>query len=306
MRAKRFFVSLPILGGTILASVVLGAALLGNAAPAAPQSAGAEGAAAGQPSYSSVYCSGFVRDTKVADDLRIVAGEEAYYKILFSQGNYIYLNQGASKGFKVGDRFMVVRPEEDPAKSEWFKGQRGLMNAMGTLYRDIGQIRIINVQPKVSIAEVSFSCAFAQRGDIVRPFEERPIPPYKEAGPFDLFAPVSGKPVGMIVGSIDFQQALGQWNTAYVNLGAAQGVKIGDYLRIFRHEGKVTENVPTTRGYHYEVYGFGSAPQRYSWEDLPREVLGEGIVLNASRNSSTVLITYLRQQSFVGDEVEIE
>jgi hypothetical protein len=301
-----------VLAGAVIAGTVYAGAILAGVAPIAPQPEqsaqdGASDAPAGtQPNYSSVYCSGFYRDNRISEEMRIISGEEASYKIVFVQGQYVYLNQGASKGIKVGDRFMVVRPETDPSKVDWFYGQRKLMNAMGILYRDLGQLRVVNVQPKVSIAEVSFSCAFMQRGDIVRPYEERPVPPYKEPGAFDQFAPVSGKPVGMIVTSNDFQQMLGQWTTAYVNLGAAQGIKIGDYVRIFRHEGKVVGLIPETKGYYYEVYGFGSVPQRYDWKDLPREVLGEGIVLNASRNSSTVLITYLRITAFTGDEIEIE
>lgn len=301
-----------VIAGAVIAGTVYAGAILAGVAPSAqqPEQSAQDGASdatpGAQPTYSSVYCSGFVRDNRISEEMRIISGEEASYKIVFVQGQYVYLNQGASKGIKVGDRFMVVRPESDPAKVDWFYGQHKLMAAMGTLYRDLGQLRVVSVQPKVSIAEVSFSCAFMQRGDIVRPYEERPVPPYKEPGSFDQFAPVSGKPVGMIVSSMDFQQQLGQWNTAYVNLGAAQGVKIGDYVRIFRQEGKVGGLVPVTKNYHYEVYGFGSAPQKYDWKDLPREVIGEGIVLNASRNSSTVLITYLRINAYTGDEIEIE
>jgi hypothetical protein len=54
------------------------------------------------------------------------------------------------------------------------------------------------------------------------------------------------------------------------------------------------------------MYGFGSAPQRYSWNDLPREVLGEGIVINVSPNSSTVMITYSTIEVYAGNYVEIE
>jgi hypothetical protein len=92
----------------------------------------------------------------------------------------------------------------------------------------------------------------------------------------------------------------------YVNLGAAQGVKIGDYVRIFRYQGKDIEYVPQTKGYAYEVYGFGSAPTRYEWKALPREILGEGIVLNASRNAATVFITLSSSDIYPGDTVEIE
>jgi hypothetical protein len=52
--------------------------------------------------------------------------------------------------------------------------------------------------------------------------------------------------------------------------------------------------------------GFGSTPVRYGAKDLPREVLGEGIVLNASRNAATVLVTFSSVEVFTGDSVEIE
>ena len=54
------------------------------------------------------------------------------------------------------------------------------------------------------------------------------------------------------------------------------------------------------------MYGFGSAPARYEWNDLPREVLGEGIVINVSRNSSTMIITFSSGETYSGDYVEIE
>jgi hypothetical protein len=54
------------------------------------------------------------------------------------------------------------------------------------------------------------------------------------------------------------------------------------------------------------LYGYGSTPKRYEWNDLPRELLGEGIVLSASRNSSTVMITFNSVEVYTGDYVELE
>jgi hypothetical protein len=54
------------------------------------------------------------------------------------------------------------------------------------------------------------------------------------------------------------------------------------------------------------LYGFGSNPKHYAWNDLPRELLGEGIVLNASPNSTTVLVTASKTEIFSGDYVELE
>jgi hypothetical protein len=110
----------------------------------------------------------------------------------------------------------------------------------------------------------------------------------------------------MVVTSPAYQQSQGQGATMYVNLGAAQGVKVGDYLRVFRYQGKDIEIAPQTRGYATEIYGFGSSPTRYEWKDLPREVLGEGIVLNASRNAATVFVTFSSVDIYAGDNVEIE
>jgi hypothetical protein len=162
------------------------------------------------------------------------------------------------------------------------------------------------VQPKVSIAEIIFSCDYMQRGDILRPYMERPSPPYKDGAAFDHFAPVSGKPVGTLVIGYDNADSFGQNTTVYINLGAAQGVKVGDYVRIFRHQGEKGESAPQTADYQYKLYGFGSAPEKYSWKDLPREVLGEAIVLNVTRNSATVLVTFSSVEMYAGDYVEIE
>ncbi len=259
-----------------------------------------------QVDYSTVNCSGFVTDQRVPDEARLVSGEQSNYKITFTRGDYVHINRGQDKGVRVGDRFTVVRPYKDPTDVPWFKWQAKLLRAMGTPYMDLGQLRVVNVLPKVSVAQVTFSCGFMQRGDVLEPYQDRPAPPYKDAAPFDHFAPISGKQVGMVVAGKDYGQTFGKFSPVYVNLGTNQGVKVGDYFRIFRYQGSMAETVPQVKGYQYELYGFGSAPARYSWNDLPREVLGEGIVISVSRNSSTVFITLSSIEMYAGDYVEIE
>lgn len=259
-----------------------------------------------QPDASSVYCSGFVTDQRVSDEIRLISSEQSNYKVIYEQGDYVHINRGTNQGVKEGDRFMVVRPQGDPLEVRWFKWQSKLMKAMGTPYVDAGQIQIVKAQPNVSVAQVTFSCGYMQRGDILRPFEERPVAPYKELAKFDHFAPVSGKPVAMVVAGKDFHEASGKNDAIYVNLGTNQGVKVGDYFRVFRYQGSMAETAPQTKGYQYALYGFGSAGKKYEWNDLPREVLGEGIVLSTSHNSSTVMITYSDIEIFAGDYVELE
>ena len=240
MRAKIVVLSL-----SVFLSAAVGSAQ--SAPQAAPQSRPID--------YSAANCSGFVTDQRVPDEIRLVSGEQSNYKITFARGDYIHINRGQDKGVRVGDRFSVVRPDKDPTDVPWFKWQVKLMRAMGTPYVDAGQVRVVNVQPKVSVAQVIFSCDYMQRGDILVPYQDRPEPPYKDAADFDHFAPVSGKPVAMVVAGKDYGQVFGKLNAVYVNLGTNQGVKVGDYFRIFRYQGSMAETVPQERGYQYTMYG---------------------------------------------------
>ncbi len=287
---------------------VLSLSLLLGAAATSAQSLPQSAPSSQVPGYSAANCSGFITDEKLPGEIRLISGEQSEYKVVFTTGNYVYINRGQDQGVRVGDRFMVVRQERDYLTDNvnWFKGQTKLLKSLGNAYIDEGQVRVINVQPKVSIGEVIFSCNFLQRGDILRPYVDRPSPPYKDAAAFDHFAPVSGKPVGTLVGGYDNADAYGQNSTLYMNLGAAQGLKVGDYVRVFRHQGEPGERAPQTADYQYKLYGFGSTPQRYSWKDLPREILGEGIVLNVSKNAATVLITFSSGEVYAGDYAEIE
>ena len=282
-------------------TLVLGLSAGMCAAQDEPRTAGPQGSA----DYSSVYCSGFVGE-RISDETRVISGEHSDYKVVFEQGDYVYINRGAEKGIKVGDRFSVARMEPELRGREWFHEQKKLTRAMGTTYSDIGTVRVVNVQPNVAIAQVEFSCEYVQRGDILRAFVERPIPALKDPTTFDHFAPVNGKKMATIVSTRGTPQMLGKNNTVYVNLGNSQNVKVGDYFRIFRYQGSRGNAVPETKGSQYMVYGFGGSPTRYEGKDLPREIVGEGVVLNASANSSTVLITRSSSEIFTGDYVELE
>lgn len=259
-----------------------------------------------QADRNQVYCSGFYTNERVPDDTRLISGEQSEYKVTFTSGDIVYLSKGSNQGVKVGDRFSVVRQDADATKVQWFKWQDKLTKAMGTHYVDLGELVVIKSQTNVAIAKVSMSCDFMQRGDIVRPFVERPAGPFKDPAQFDIFAPVSGRPVAMVVRAKDKEQVNGRWGIIYVNLGSSQGVKVGDYFRIFRYQSSNGSVIPVPAGYQDRLYGFGSNPRRYAWNDLPREVLGEGIVLNANGNSATVLITTVRAEIYAGDYVELE
>jgi hypothetical protein len=253
-----------------------------------------------------IYCSGTITSESVPHDTFLITGEESNYKVTFQEGDFVYVNKGSSQGVKVGDEFSVIRAISDPTDIEWTKWQFSILKKIGTMWEDEGRLRVVVAQPNVSIAQIVNSCGYMQRGDIVLPFSQRPEPPLKSEANFDRFAPPSGKPVAMVVSGKQFAVLDGTNDIIYVNLGNSQGVKIGDYFRIFRYQGTEHETAYQTRHAAFEIFGYGSVPSRYTWENVPREVIGEGIVVRASPNASTVLITFSLHQIFAGDYVEVE
>jgi hypothetical protein len=294
-------------GKIVLAGLVLGLSGIVAGAQSAPT----------VPQAGDIYCSGEVTTESVPRDTYVITGEESATKITFDDGDYVYVNKGSNQGVKVGDVFSAVRAVKDPFGIEWTKWEFAILKKMGTVWEDEGRVKVIIVRPDTSIGQVVHACDYMQRGDILLPFTERPAPPLKSEAGFDRFAPANGKPLAMVITGKKFQQQVGNNDIIYVNLGNSQGVKIGDYFRIFRYQGTQHETDYQTPRYAFDqeygmavpdtgIYGFGSVSKKYNWSNVPREDVGEGIVLRTGPNSATVLITFCLREVYPGDYVEIE
>jgi hypothetical protein len=294
-------------GKIILSGLVL--ALTGAAASAQSKPA--------MLSPGDVYCSGIVTTESVPRSTYVITGEESNYRVVFSDGDDVFVNRGSDDGVKAGDEFQVVREVQDPYIVQWTKWEKDILHKMGHLWADEARLKVVVAQPKVSIARVENACDFVQRGDTVLPFTERAAPQIKVEEHFDRFAPANGKPLAMIITGKNFIAAMGSQSIAYVNLGSGQGVKVGDYFRIFRYQGTQHETVFQTSGYAFDqedhmgvkdvhIVGFGSAPEKWNWNNVPREDVGEAVVLRTAPNSSTVMITYSLTEIYPGDYVELE
>lgn len=258
------------------------------------------------PTQQDLYCSGMVTTDHVSRNTQLVSGEEANYTITFSDGDYVYINKGSDKGVKAGDVFLVLRPLTNETYVQFFTWQDRLLHAMGQPWEDEGRVKVVVAHKKVSVAQVFDSCNYLQRGDVLLPYQERPVPQLKSEANFDRFAPPSGNKKAMIVAGKGFTMQAGTDSIVYVNLGASQGVKVGDYFRIYRYEDNGNSFVYQEPNFGISVEGYGSGPAHYPVKDLPREILGEGVVLRTSPNSSTVLITYSLKQIYGGDYCELE
>jgi hypothetical protein len=265
------------------------------------------------PFPNDVYCSGLITTDSVPQKTFVVTGEESNSRLTYTLGDMVYINRGSDEGAKIGDEYSLIRPQQDFLKEEWTKWQFDILRRMGTLWADEGRVKVVEVQPKTSIAVIEHMCDSVQRGDIAVPFTEQPALSLKPLGAFDRFAPPDGKSLAMVMLGANLRNELGRNDIMYVNLGNTQGVHVGQYFRIFRYTGTEHETAYQTPRYAFDLqygksaaYGFGAVPSKYDWSNTPREVLGEGIVLRTGPNSSTVLITFSTREIYTGDYVELE
>ncbi|HUJ38900.1 MAG TPA: hypothetical protein VLW54_00020 [Candidatus Acidoferrales bacterium] len=252
---------------------------------------------------ADAYCAGMITNEEIPYDNYVISGPEANPQTIYSQRQYIYISKGSEGGVKVGDEFMVIRPVKDYLHVRVWDQEHILANQMGRQWSDIGRIHVVVVHPKTSIAEISYSCTYMQRGDYVRPVVNYPIPAFKPLKDLDRFAPPNGKTTARVVRAKNYDMMEGRGAVVYANL---TGVKPGDYIRFFRYSGARNNSIYQIGGMTDHVFGFGKTPERWAATDVPREVLGEGVVLRVTPTSASVLIFNQFREIYLGDWVEVE
>ncbi|MFQ5694754.1 MAG: OmpA family protein [Terriglobia bacterium] len=251
------------------------------------------------PTPKDVYCSGFLARTELPNDLRIIMAGDAVGRMIYSHNDYVYLSRGQNGGVTAGERYLIVRRSTDPnpAAREY----------RGPVYEDIGRVEVKYVHPTTSTALVVHACDGIQPGDVLIPFQERPAPAYKPSGSFDRFAPPTGQAEGEILHGKDYAVTYGAGDAIYVDVGSGNGVKVGDYLTLYR-AGRGTRN----KLYRHMGRGFPRSnrgiPYAYKLakprSDLPREVLGEAFVLRVDQDAATAVVTTSLSEIHAGDFVE--
>lgn len=274
---------------------------------AAPQAASAPARPANAPSDSDLYCAGFISTQAPSAGTKVLAGWDWPDQTRFSDREIIYLD---SAGLQEGQRLAVLRRAKDPNPRELFRGQRGLLRPLGQLYMEMGRVKVTHLRGNIAIATVDFACDAIVPGDFVVPWEERARPTFRRPVAFDRFAPVNGRTTGRIVGSRDFDILVGTNKKVYLNVGADQGVKVGDYFRAVRTYEDIrrdeldsislrAESLEDTQKDTQRVLPVARV------KDLPRKSLGEMIVLNVTPRSSTAMVTFALETIQVGDGVEM-
>jgi hypothetical protein len=277
---------------------------------------------------SNLYCAGFIQTAKFNTSLEIVGGDEEGESRHYKQGDYMYISGGTAKGVEVGDEFYIIRPrgvEHSPFSK---KGR------LGVFATEVGLIEVIEVRNDVSVAKITMACDDVLLGDLLQPFDNRVSPLKRPEEVMDRFVEPNGKSVGRIVMARDGQESVTRDQIVYIDLGAEDNVKSGDYFTIYRPLGK-KEIFPFTNNetanakdhgyesFHYRGGRFSSQTPRKGGESGTgdvvttdkakkgrpsnlRKVVGEVVILSVKERTATAVITRTIQEIHPGDFVELQ
>lgn len=259
------------------------------------------------PSYTDIYCAGFISQENFNPANQITAGEASPNQTLYAGRNTVLIS---GSGYQEGAQYTVIRALRDPNHYEPYKGQRRDVSAAGQPYAQLGRIRILELRGTTAVAEVEFSCQVMTTGDLVIPFQEHPPVTYRKTSMMDRWPSGPGKLSARIVMSNEFDFLVGRGQKVFIDAGSNKGVKVGDYFRAVR--GYDPGKIDPVEALSYKA-PVGDDTQKVPGKvtaarakTLPVRNLGEMIVLSVTPTSATAMITNSLESIEVGDQVELE
>lgn len=269
------------------------------------------------PNVSDLQCAGFVNKQPLPNATYVAGGLNTPNTAQYADGDLIFLS---GQGYELGKRYRIVRELRDPNRREMFDGQASMLKAMGQPYAELAMARVVDTRSKSAIAHIEFSCAPVVMGDIVTSYEDRDRLPHHPPLRFDRFAPPNGKASGRIVMAKDFDSELGTGMKVYMNLGANQGVKVGDYFRAVRsYEADLHDSADSLSFKASTAEDTQAKPpsieqtsfNRTSGPNIrvaafPRRAVGEILILEVTPTTATGMIVFAMEDMHLGDGVELD
>ncbi len=259
------------------------------------------------PTYSDLYCAGFLTNESISHKNLISAGMNSPEQTQYVRGNTIFVSGG---GLQEGAEYSVIREIRDPNHFEPFIGYSAAVAETGQPYGELGRIKVTSLRGNTAVAQIEFSCQNMTLGDIVIPFKEHEPVMFRKGSAIERFQATSGTLSARIVMAREFDTEVGRGQKVYLNVGSSKGVKVGDYFRAVRgYDPKILKPIDTL-GYKAPV---AEDTQRVpgqvtpdSVKDLPERTLGEMVVINVTPTSATAMITSALEDIEVGDYVQLE
>jgi hypothetical protein len=267
------------------------------------------------PTYADLYCAGFINKQTLPDANFIAGGLQTPTTTKFTRGDIVYLK---GTGYSAGAQYEIVRALRDVNEYEIFPGQKKLLKETGQAYEEVGRVRIIDTRSKSAIAQIEYACDGVNPGDTAIPFAEKQSVSFHAPMRFDRFLPGTNKLSGRIVMGKDFDSELGTGQKLYINVGANQGVKVGDFFRAVRsYETDLTDPVDSlsfkaalsedtqlkTPSFDPDRFTKSTGPVIHV-RDLPRRAVGEIVIIGVTPTTATGMIVFAMEDVHAGDSVE--
>jgi hypothetical protein len=275
---------------------------------------------------NNLYCAGFIQTEKFDTSMEIVGADEEGETRLYESGDYIYVSAG--RGMQVGDKYSIIRPKGKMHSDFSRKGY------LGVYAMEVGLAEITELHGEVAVGRITMACDNIMLGDLLKLKEVRVVPMKRTNEVMDRFAGPNGKSIGRIVLARDGQETISRDQIVYIDLGAEDNVKTGDYLTIYHKLGK-KEIFPYTNNetanakdrefgsFHYKGGKFSNQSPRKGGDsgtggvvtlDKAREgrpsnlrkVVGEVVILSVKEKTATAVVTRTVQEIHTGDFVELQ
>ncbi len=155
-----------------------------------------------------------------------VASQQSELKSEFGDFDTLYVDGGADKGLKVGDRLLAIKVLK---KKIYHPMDKRKNKPLGDVVKQIAVARVTQVQPSAAVVVVEKSADSIHRGDMLVPFSEpaniltklRPDP----KGPIAIEAPEA-----RVVFIGDNQVHSGSGTMVIIDKGEQDGMKVGEVL----------------------------------------------------------------------------
>ncbi len=269
------------------------------------------------PTYSDLYCAGFISKQTLPDANFIAGGLQSPTTTKFVRGDMVYLK---GSGYAAGAEYEIVRALRDVNEYEVYPGQRKMLKETGQPYEEIGRVKIIDTRSRTAIAQIEYACDGVNPGDTAIPFVEKQAVTFHAPVRFDRFMPASSKVSGRIVMGKDFDSQMGTGHKLYINVGSNQGVKIGDYFRAVRtydadlkdpvdslsFKASISEDTQKkTPSFDPGLFEKGNGPVIHV-RDLPRRAVGEIVIIGVTNTTATGMVVFSMEDVHAGDGVELD
>jgi hypothetical protein len=269
-----------------------------------------------KPTHADLYCAGFVGKS-ISHSNFVAGGLDSPFTTQFAGGEVVYLK---GSGYELGKEFTIVRELKDPNRYELYPGQWATVKAAGQPYEELATVKIVDTRNKMAIAHIEFSCDTVLPGDFAIPFVEKSQIDFHPAIRFDRFAPANGQVSGRIILAKDFDSELGTGGKVYLNIGANQGLKVGDYVKAVRSYSATAHDAidsvsfsappmePTQRlqpSMNPNLLNKTNGPQ-IEVAEMPRRAVGEIVILGTTPSTATGMIVFALEPVRLGDRVELD